>query len=79
MNKLVSLWLLSLALVALIASVVTAQVTRTPARVVTGGDLGFRVEGTDTQGRPVGSVVIKVNGEWVAVRDSMKATPATSR
>lgn len=36
------------------------------ARIVTSPDVGFRVDGTDPRtGRPVGTLVIRVNGEWV--------------
>ena len=46
---------------------VTAQsvvVNKVPPKVMTGADIGFRVEGLrgDT---PVGTLVVKVNGEWV--------------
>jgi hypothetical protein len=47
---------------------VTAQVVAVqpvPPRVMTGADVGFRVEGI--RGNiPVGTLVVKVNGEWVA-------------
>ena len=77
--RMLSLWLLSLVLVGILASAVTAQVARTPPRIVTGADLGFRVEGKDVKGRPVGSIVIRVDGEWVEPGPSMKVTPATTR
>ena len=64
--KLVWLSLLALIVVGVLASVVPAQVSRTQPRIISGGDLGFRVTGTDTQGRPVGSIVVRVNGEWFA-------------
>ena len=32
--------------------------------VLSGGDIGFRVEG-DRGGTPVGELVVKVNGQWV--------------
>ena len=46
---------------------VTAQavvVNKVAPKVMTGADIGFRVEGLrgDT---PVGTLVVKVNGEWV--------------
>lgn len=45
----------------------TAQLVRvdpvTPT-VMTGGDVGFRVEGLRA-GQPVGVIVVKVNGQWV--------------
>lgn len=50
---------------------VPAQVSRTQPRIISGGDLGFRVTGTDTQGRPVGSIVVRVNGEWVETGEPM--------
>ena len=46
---------------------VTAQaiiVTPVPQRVMTGGDLGFRVDGLRGSA-PVGAIVVQVNGEWV--------------
>ena len=46
----------------------TAQVVMqkpvTPT-VLSGGDVGFRVE-WDRGGTPVGTIVVKVNGQWVA-------------
>jgi hypothetical protein len=81
MRRSIILWILSLALTAGIASVVTAQVNRsTTPEIVTGGDLGFRVEGTDYRtGKPVGRIVIRRNGEWVDVGDVVDARRATSR
>ena len=73
MSRLVTLWLFSLAVAAVLASAVTAQVVR-PAQqtVISGTDLGFRVEGTDSKGRPVGTLVVRMNGEWVATSETMK-------
>ena len=35
-------------------------------KVLTGDDIGFRLDGTDPRtGRPAGTWVVKVNGEWV--------------
>jgi hypothetical protein len=78
MSKLVGLWLLSLVLVACAAAIVTAQVTRTPPRVITGANLGFRIDGVDMKGNPVGTIVVRMNGEWIAVGDRLKASPALS-
>jgi hypothetical protein len=79
MKRLVSLWVVSLLVVGLIASAVTAQVARTPPRIISGPDLGFRVEGKDMKGRPVGTLVVRIDGEWLEAGDSMKPTPATTR
>ena len=46
---------------------VTAQVVEVkpvPPRVMTGADVGFRVEGIRGN-TPVGTLVVRVNGEWV--------------
>jgi hypothetical protein len=33
--------------------------------ILSGSDIGFRVEGTDTNGRPAGRVMLRINGRWV--------------
>lgn len=46
----------------------TAQsvaIERVTPRIMSGGDVGFRVEGL-RGGTPVGTVVVQVNGQWVA-------------
>jgi hypothetical protein len=51
---------------------VTAQavaITKVPPKVMTGTDVGFRVEGLRGT-TPVGTIVLKVNGEWVAAEDN---------
>ena len=66
MKRLALLWLVSLAVVALIASTLTlAQAPQDDARVVSGNDLGFRVEGMDSSGNPTGTLVIRVDGQWM--------------
>jgi hypothetical protein len=42
--------------------------------VLTGGDIGFRVEG-DRAGTPVGEIVVKINGQWVAADVSPTGLP----
>jgi len=80
MRRVISLWVLSLAVAAGLASAVTAQVTRgTLGRVISGNDIGFRVEGTNPAGKPMGTWVIRVNGDWVEAATSMRAAPATTR
>jgi hypothetical protein len=74
-------------LVAVMLSVATvwamSQVMVNPVtpRVVTGADLGFRVEGL-RGGTPVGTVVIRVNDEWVQAEVKLpgrETTPLSSR
>jgi hypothetical protein len=68
------LWLGSLLMVALFVSALTLAQTRPPVesrskpvphRIMSGDDLGFRVEGIDSKGQPVGTLVIRINGEWI--------------
>lgn len=58
-------WMLSLVL---IGAVVHAQLGPispvTPAKVISGSDFGIRIEGMRGD-RPFGSLVVRVNGEWV--------------
>jgi hypothetical protein len=35
-------------------------------RVLSGSDLGFRVDGTARDGAPIGALVVRVDGKWVA-------------
>lgn len=67
--KLAILWALSLIAVSAISS--SAQAQRLGSNrpmegptVVSGGDVGFRIERTQ-DGIPAGRVVVRVNGTWV--------------
>ncbi len=72
MKKPIVLWLVSLVLVAATVSTFTlAQVLQDPAPVVSGDDLGFRVESLDRSGNPTGTLVIRVDGEWVEANFSI--------
>jgi hypothetical protein len=56
----------------MVASVVKAQVFEMPTplpepRIVSGPDLGFRVE-ADQKGTPIGKLVIRVDGKWIEAR-----------
>jgi hypothetical protein len=79
MKRLITFWLGSMVLVGTLASAVTAQVVKTTPRIVTAADLGFRVEGKDPNGRPVGSLVLRINGEWVPVSSAVQPSPLTMR
>jgi len=56
---LVVIWLASLVGVG-----VWAQ-TESQQQVISGSDLGFRVERQDRDGHPVGRLVVRLNGKWV--------------
>jgi hypothetical protein len=63
-----------------LASAVTAQVTGADrSRIVTGSNIGFRMEGTDSSGKPVGTWVVRIAGEWVPVSTQVKAAPERIR
>jgi hypothetical protein len=80
MWKITVLWLGSLVVVAAMASAFAsaqarqAQPQATPPgmiisilddRIISGSDLGFRVEGTGRAGEPTGRLVVRINGNWV--------------
>ena len=81
--KLAVWWLLSLVVVGAASS--SAQQTRPSQRgfnlitetpiVISGNDVGFRVERTQ-DGIPIGKIVVRVNGVWV---DTATPTPTTGR
>jgi hypothetical protein len=88
--RLALLWFASLVSVAMATrAIVTGQVddyffsrvSRVQTRVsepqmVSGSDIGFRVDGTDRLGLPVGKCMVRVNGEWVEVSPSAVMAPA---
>lgn len=45
-------------------------------RVISGNDIGFRMDGTDINGRPTGVWVIRVDGRWVEQGMSSTIRPA---
>ena len=76
MARLVLFWLGSLMAVAVVTTTLTvAQVRREVPRVVSGADIGFRVEGTDASGNASGVFVVRLNGEWVPVSSMPTVRP----
>lgn len=72
------LWVMSLLMV---ASVVKAQVFEPPRplpepRIVSGPDVGFRIE-ADQRGVAVGTLVVRVDGKWIEAR--VGGLPGTRR
>jgi hypothetical protein len=89
MLKWIALWLASLAVVAGFTSALTrAQAAQAPPpylsqapsspepTVVSGPDIGFRVESIGRNGRPTGTLVIRVKGQWVPVNFGGDVRPA---
>jgi len=53
------------------------QYSTAPPQLVSGSDVGFRVEGTDPRtGRPVGSWMVRIDGRWVEVGSAPLLKPA---
>ena len=67
--KLAIAWFASLVAVAAVtASITVAQSRPAEPRIVSGADIGFRIEGTDPRtGNPTGTLVVRVDGEWVEI------------
>jgi hypothetical protein len=77
MKRFVLCWLASLVLVAMASMAFAQRGPRLPEpRVLSGEDIGFRVEGIDPSGKPMGTLVIRVNGNWVEIGSSMGPRPA---
>ena len=58
---LVVLWLASLVVVGVWAQTLPLA----EQKVISGSDLGYRVERMDRTGKPVGTLVVRINGQWV--------------
>ena len=58
---LVVLWVASL-----VAVGVWAQTpSQSEPKLISGSDIGYRVERFDRTGKPVGTLVVRINGQWV--------------
>ena len=77
MRKWIAPWLVSLAVVGGVTSAlmraqapsqapppITTQAAPPEVRIVSGADIGFRVEG-NKDGRAIGTLVVRINGQWV--------------
>ena len=71
MKRLFLAWLASVVVVALMTAAFTLAQARQNGAVVSGNDLGFRLDGTDRSGNPTGTLVIRVDDEWIEARFSM--------
>jgi hypothetical protein len=69
MTKSVLLWLVVAVAVAIVtASITMAQTRPTGPRILSGTDIGIRIEGTDVRtGNPTGTLVVRIDGEWVEI------------
>jgi hypothetical protein len=90
----VMIWMLSIVAVGVLAHAQASQApaTRAPQlqapatpapqlqvpTVIAGNDLGFRVE-SHKGNTPVGSLVVRINGQWVEAQFSFGIKPVTAR
>lgn len=70
MKRLLLFWVMALVMVSM-ATYAVAQSRRLAQPTVSGNDIGFRVDGTDVQGQPFGTLLIRYNGEWVETGSTM--------
>ena len=76
MKRWVLLWVASLLLVTGLSSVLMRAQPSEP-QIVSGSDVGCRIEGKTAAGDPVGTWVIRVNGKWVPATTKLGVRPAT--
>jgi hypothetical protein len=65
------LWVASLIVVATIASALARAQTKEAAGIISGDDIGFRVEGMNPAGDAVGTWVVRIDGRWVTATSRM--------
>ena len=86
--KLTLAWILSLVAVAALASALTSAQAPPPQAlgipvpeitegtvILSGNDIGFRVERT-RDGMPIGTLVVRIDGRWVEAGSSVRVTLA---
>ncbi len=77
--KLALVWALSLVAVAVAASALTFAQARGSvenAPILSGSDIGFRVEGKKPSGAPIGTFMVRVDGRWVEANWATKMMQA---
>jgi len=65
----IALWIASLIIVAAIAQAQTPAQRGTTPTIISGNDLGFRVE-RQRDNKVTGTVVVRINGEWVVAESA---------
>ena len=74
MHRWILFWLASLVLVSM-TTFALAQGRLAEPRMLSGDDIGFRMEGTDLSGKPTGTFMVRLNGNWVEVGSTMTVRP----
>ena len=76
MKRLVLCWVVSLIVVA-IGTFAFAQGRLAQPQMLSGNDIGFRVESIDLGGKAVGTWMVRYNGNWIEVGSTGGVRPAT--
>jgi hypothetical protein len=76
MKRLVLFWVASLIMVAA-AAFTFAQGRLAQPQMLSGNDIGFRVESIDLGGKAVGTWMVRYNGNWIEVGSTGGLRPAT--
>jgi hypothetical protein len=72
MKRLAWLWVASLIVVGLVTAVFThAQTPGSDPKILSGSDIGFRIDGRDMSGHPTGTFMVRVNGKWTEARATL--------
>jgi hypothetical protein len=77
MKRLTLLWCAFLVIAAVLASTFMRAQAVQELRILSGADIGFRVEGMDRAGKPTGTLMVRINGKWVEATSKMTVRPAT--
>ena len=75
---LILVWTFSLIIVSMFARAQTPTQRGAAPSIVSGGDLGFRVEGRRGD-HVIGTLVVRVNGEWVVAEPAAGAKALSGR
>ena len=76
MKRLMLFWIVSLVVVAM-ATLAFAQGRLAQPQMLSGNDIGFRVESIDLGGKAVGTWLVRYNGNWIEVSSQGGLRPAT--
>jgi hypothetical protein len=76
MKRLIMFWIASLVVVAM-ATFAFAQGRLGQPQMLTGNDIGFRIEAIDLSGKAVGTWMVRSNGNWIEVGSTGGIRPAT--
>jgi hypothetical protein len=61
--------------VLLAAAIGGAQPSRGPQTILSGPDIGFRVDSTDREGRALGRLMVRIDGQWVEAGSAPAVRP----